>query len=199
MQKPYAESCDQNKDPIFAVIKSYLIERSSVLEIGSGTGQHAIYFAEKLPHLTWYTSDREQYHNGIIQWLDEAKLTNARKPFLLDVSRSSWPETTVDAVFSANTSHIMHWHDVQATFSGVGKILNDDGIFLLYGPFNFAGKYTSESNQQFDYRLKSRDPMSGIRNFEDLDQLANQAGLQFQKVFDMPCNNKILSWQKTNR
>ncbi len=196
MAKPYAESCDQNREPIFHIIKPYLTSRKSVLEIGSGTGQHAIYFADKLPHITWHTSDREEYHGGIVQWLDDSCLANVRKPMLLDVSGSPWPKINVDAVFSANTTHIMRWQDVQALFAGVGKVLIENGIFMLYGPFNFNGRFTSESNMQFDQRLKSRDPFSGIRNFEDLDKLAELAGMQFVNNYEMPYNNRILVWQK---
>ena len=196
MTKPYAESCDQNRDPIFAVIEPYLSQSTSVLEIGSGTGQHAIYFAAKLPHLVWHTSDRAEYHNGILQWITEASLENVREPLLLDVTRSPWPQKKYDAVFSANTTHIMHWQDVESLFKGIGAVLAINAVFMLYGPFNFGGQYTSESNHQFDLRLKMRDPLSGVRNFEDLDQLAINADLRFVNDHEMPCNNRILVWKK---
>ena len=196
MTKPYAESCEQNKDPIFKVIEPYLKDQKSVLEIGSGTGQHAVYFSQKLQHLIWYSSDRLEYHNGITQWINDANLDNAKEPILLDVSLSIWPEIDVDTVYSANTTHIMHWQDVEALFDGVGSLLNASGLFLLYGPFNFAGEFTSESNQRFDQHLKYRDPLSGIRNFEDLNILASSAKLDFIHNHEMPCNNHILVWKK---
>ncbi len=196
MIKPYSESCDQNQLPILNVIKPYLEIQNAVLEIGSGTGQHAVFFAKKLPHLIWYTSDREEYHDAITQWLNEAKLDNTKKPITLDVSHSTWPKITVDTIFSANTTHIMHWLDVKNLFCGVGKLLTKSGLFLLYGPFNFNGKFTSASNQQFDQNLKNRDPLSGIRNVEDLMALAFSAALNFIEDHPMPHNNRLLVWQK---
>jgi len=117
-------------------------------------------------------------------------------PAILDVTQSVWPMLNVDAVFSANTAHIMHWHQVEALFNGVGELLPDKGLFVLYGPFNFNGKYTSESNKRFDGWLKARDPESGIRNFEDLDQLANHSQMLLRNDYKMPANNRILYWGK---
>lgn len=194
--KPYSEACDRNRDPIFAVIQPLLAARRAVLEIGSGTGQHAVYFAAKLPHLIWHTSDREMYHAGIQLWLDEAALENVRPPLSLDVTQTPWPAMTVDAVYSANTAHIMHWPEVEAMFAGVGGLLPAGGIFLLYGPFNDHGCYTSDSNRRFDEQLKSRDPLSGIRDAEALDRLAQQAQLQARGDVAMPANNRILWWEK---
>lgn len=196
MIKPYSEACDRNRDPILAVIGPLLTKCRAVLEVGSGTGQHAVYFAEKMPYLLWYTSDREENHEGIRLWLEEAGLGNVRPPLLLNVVQSQWPRVEVDAVFSANTAHIMAWQEVEALFSGVGELLQENGLFLLYGPVNYNERYTSESNERFDAWLKARDPLSGIRNFEDLDRLANHAGLIFRQDFAMPANNRILFWQK---
>ena len=123
MNKPYSPACDNNRDPILAVIQPLLAESRAVLEVGSGTGQHAVYFAERLPHLIWYTSDVAANHAGIKQWLREANLSNARPPAILDVSQDRWPMLNVDAVFSANTAHIMHWRDVEKFFAGVGHVL----------------------------------------------------------------------------
>lgn len=197
--KPYAESCDQNRDPILAVLQALFAERRAVLEIGSGTGQHAVYFAAKMPHLTWHCSDRVENHPGIKRWLEEANLPNTRAPLALDVSRDAWPELDIDAVFSANTTHIMHWSDVQALFAGVGKLLPAQGLFALYGPFNYGNQYTSDSNARFDDWLKNRDPNSGIRNFEDLNQLAEQAAMQPHDDVAMPANNRILCWRKASQ
>lgn len=194
--KPYSESCDQNREPILFVIQPLLKDCSSVLEIGSGTGQHAVYFAERLPHLTWHTSDCVEYHPGIQLWLDEAGLANTRGPIDLDVSASTWPQLTIDAIFSANTAHIMHWPDVEALFRGAGELLSSGGLFLLYGPFNYGNQYTSDSNARFDGWLKQRDPESGIRNFEDLNSLAEHAGMRLEHDYEMPVNNRILYWMK---
>jgi cyclopropane fatty-acyl-phospholipid synthase-like methyltransferase len=194
--KPYAESCDENREPILSVIQPLLKDCSTVFEIGSGTGQHAVYFAEKLPHLVWHTSDCIEYHAGIKMWLQEAGLENTPAPVELNVSTSAWPQQKFDAVFSANTVHIMHWSDVEAMFSGAGSMLSRGGRFMLYGPFNYDNQYTSDSNARFDNWLKSRDPESGIRNFEDLDTLAQQAGMFLKHDYEMPANNRILYWQK---
>ena len=196
MTKPYAESCDENRDPILAVIEPLLKDCSSVLEIGSGTGQHAVYFAERLPHLLWQTSDCAEYHDGISLWLREAGLANTPAPIELDVATSAWPAQTFDAVFSANTTHIMHWTEVEAMIAGVGSILASGGPFLLYGPFNYNNAYTSESNARFDAWLQQRDPASGIRNFEDIDRLSRQVGMVLRHDYAMPANNRILHWAK---
>ena len=196
MNKPYAESCEQNSGPILRVIKPLLENCASVLEIGSGTGQHAVYFAEHMPHLTWHTSDCAQYMSGINLWLDDAGLENLLRPIELDVSRSIWPRICIDAVFSANTVHIMRWPDVEALFSGVSDVLRQGGVFLLYGPINYKGAYTSLSNENFDRWLKNRDPDSGIRDFEELDRLARQAGMRLDSDFEMPANNRLLYWRK---
>ncbi len=199
MNKPYSESCDQNCRPILSVIQPLLADRTSLLEIGSGTGQHAVFFAQKMPHLNWHTSDCAEYLPGIQAWLADAKLENVQPPFILDVSESVWPVIEIDAIFSANTAHIMHWHQVEAMFSGVGSCLSSGGRFMLYGPFNYNRQYTSESNENFDQWLKDRDPKSGIRHIEDLIEIANRAGMVLKKDYEMPANNRILFWEKTGR
>ena len=196
--KLFSESSEQNKRPIFEVLKNAFAEAESVLEIGSGSGQHAIYFAEKLPHLTWLASDQAEYQSGIQEWLDDSALTNVRGPLLLDVNQSDWLDQSVDAVFSANTVHIMGWTSVENMFAGIGRTLNAGGVFCLYGPFNYNGKFSSESNARFDVWLKQRDPVSGVRDFEDLQIIAGKAGLSFVEDVEMPANNRILVWKKTN-
>ena len=197
MHKPYAESSEQNREPIFNVIAPLMRDCKSVLEIGSGTGQHAVYFAADLPHLVWHTSDVTENHDGIRLWIEESGLENVRLPLALDTAKSTWPDISVDAVFSANTVHIMHWHEVEAFFAGASDVLNSGGKLILYGPFNYDGHFTSDSNASFDQWLKDRDPGSGIRDFEALDALAQQAGMQLIEDFEMPVNNRILYWRKT--
>jgi len=195
--KPYSESCDQNREPILAVIKPLLAQAKQVLEIGSGTGQHAVFFAREMPHLIWYTSDKVACHEGIQLWLDEADLDNTRPPIALDVSKDPWPEMKVDAIFSANAIHIMSWENVVDFFANAGRLLPAGAGLILYGPFNDHGQYSSESNARFDQWLKQRDPNSGIRDFEALDELAWQAGMKFSQDYSMPVNNCILHWVKT--
>jgi cyclopropane fatty-acyl-phospholipid synthase-like methyltransferase len=196
MNKPYSPACDNNREPILAVIRPLLQHAAAVLEIGTGTGQHAVYFARELPHLVWYTSDVPGNHSGIRQWLREAKLSNTRPPVTLDVARDRWPGLEVDAVFSANTAHIMHWPEVEHLFAGAARLLPRGGLFILYGPFNFNNEYTSDSNRRFDAMLRSRDPGGGIRDFEDLDGLAFKEGMKFRRRYPMPANNHILCWEK---
>ncbi len=195
--KPYAESCDQNRDPILEQLRPLLVAASTVLEIGSGTGQHAVYFSTHLPHLHWQPSDRGENLPGIRLWCAEAGLANLKAPLELDVTRQPWPAIEADAVFSANTAHIMAWPQVEAMMEGIGKLLPDGGVFLLYGPFNYNGRYTSDSNRRFDGWLKARDPLSGVRDFESLDELAGQVGMHLQDDIAMPANNRILCWRKS--
>jgi cyclopropane fatty-acyl-phospholipid synthase-like methyltransferase len=194
--KPYAESCDQNRDPILAILREEFAACQSILEIGSGTGQHAVYFARRLSHLDWQTSDCREYHAGILAWLAEEGLPNLRPPLPLDVSRDPWPTQEYDGIFSANTVHIMGWDAVQDLFAGIGRVLAPQGRFCLYGPFNYQGRFTSESNARFDQWLKARDPRSGVRNFEDLDRLASAAGMSLLRDHAMPANNRTLVWAK---
>ena len=196
--KPFAESCEQNKHAILEVLAQEFSDAKLVLEIGSGTGQHAVFFAQQLPHLTWQTSDMAEHHSGIQAWIDELGPENIRKPFALNVDIDPWPETTFDAIFSANTVHIMGWSEVQKMFAGIANVLTEGGRFCLYGPFNVDGKFTSESNANFEQWLKSRDTKSGIRDKAELDALAEQAGLKRVADHTMPANNNILVWVKTD-
>ena len=196
--KPFSESCEQNKQPILAVLKRYLLNVETLLEIGSGTGQHAVFFAEQFPSLTWMASDQLNYHDGIQQWLKESALSNLRGPLLLDVNQKIWPQEQMDAIFSANTVHIMSWPSVENLFAGIGQTLKEKGIFCLYGPFNYKGQFSSESNARFDLWLKQRDPMSGVRDFEALQLIAIKAGLEFVEDIEMPANNRVLVWRKIN-
>ncbi|MGD8615070.1 MAG: DUF938 domain-containing protein, partial [Gammaproteobacteria bacterium] len=185
------------RDPILGVLRVELAGRSRLLEIGSGTGQHAVYFAGEFPGLVWQTSDRRDMHAGIEAWLKDAPLPNVLAPLPLDVCVDLWPEAgSYDSVFSANTVHIMAWREVECFIRGVGRVLQAGGVFCLYGPFNYHGVYTSESNARFDAWLKSRDPLSGVRDFEAMDELAREAGLVLQRDHPMPANNRTLVWSK---
>ena len=196
MIKPFAESCEQNKHPILTVLREEFAQASEILEIGSGTGQHAVFFAHALPHLHWQTSDCSESHPGILAWLSEDGGDNVHLPLTLDGSRDPWPRHPYDGIFSANTVHIMAWTEVEKLFEGVGQVLAPDGRFCLYGPFNRDGKFTSESNARFDAWLKQRDPKSGIRDRSELDGLARKQGLQRVADHEMPANNRILVWQR---
>jgi len=193
--KPVAESCEQNKLPILEILREEFADARRVLEIGSGTGQHAVFFARELPHLTWQTSDVTANHPGIHAWLADEALPNVLPPLALDVAHDSWPAREFDAVFSANTVHIMGWSEVEKMFAGIGAALTAGGCFCLYGPFNYGGKFTAESNARFDVWLKQRDPKSGVRNFEDLQALAAASGLTLVRDHTMPADNRTLVWK----
>ena len=193
--KQYSEACEENKDPILDVLRRELSDCRTVLEIGSGTGQHAVYFSRHLPHLTWQPSDLEINHASINAWRREAGLANLLPPLLLDVTGGHWPDCPVDCVFSANTTHIMAWPAVVSMIAGIGVMLETGGIFCLYGPFNYNRRYTSDSNKRFDLWLKQRDPQSGLRNFEDLMELVSTCGLYLKQDYAMPVNNRLLVWQ----
>jgi hypothetical protein len=196
MPKPFSQACENNKRPILEVLTRHLGAVDTVLEIGSGTGQHAVFFGECLPHLVWQTSDRRDNHAGIDAWLADAGLGNVEPPLDLDVDRKPWPVEETGAVFSANTAHIMGWTSVRAFVSGVGRILRAEGLFLLYGPFNYGGRHTSESNARFDRSLRLQDAEMGIRDFETLDDLARAAGMELVEDNVMPANNRLLVWRK---
>ncbi len=193
--KQFSESCVQNQSPILNIIRPLLLNASTVLEIGSGTGQHAVFFAKQMPHLTWQASDQSQYLPSINAWINEADLDNLPGAIELDVTQP-WADTKVEAIFSANTTHIMSWEIVVDFFNGVGRSLDTDGIFILYGPFNYNGQYTSQSNANFDLWLKDKDSSSAIRDFEALNQLAQKSGLSLVTDYVMPANNRILHWIK---
>ena len=195
--KQFSEACEENKDPILAVLVKVLADCRHVLEIGSGTGQHAVYFAARLPYLSWQPSDLDCNLASINAWREDAAAGNVRSPLPLDVSRGPWPAQQYDAVFSANTTHIMSWPEVREMFAGVGQVLMPGGVFCLYGPFNYRQCYTSDSNARFDRWLRNRDPLSGLRNFEDLDELANAHAMGLQQDWEMPVNNRLLVWRKT--
>jgi len=194
MNMPYAESCDQNKDVIHEVLRDYLQPHIEVLEIGSGTGQHAVYFAGLNPQIHWQTSDQAEYLAGIKAWVEDAGLENLAEPVLLDVCQS-WPEASYDLIFSSNTLHIMDDIAAAAFIKHCNKCLKPGGHLIIYGPFNYNNAYTSESNQSFDLWLKSRDPASGIKHFEWVNEMASETGFRIIEDVKMPANNRSLVWK----
>jgi cyclopropane fatty-acyl-phospholipid synthase-like methyltransferase len=196
LDKPHSPSCDRNREPILTVLRKYFADRHDALEIGSGTGQHAVHFAAAMPGLRWQCSDVADNLPGIRMWLDEAALSNTPAPIELDVARGPWPRQMFDAAFSANSLHIMGWADVEALFAGLDTVLANDATLVVYGPFNYGGDYTSDSNREFDGWLKARDRRSGIRDFEAVDALANTVGLKLVADVAMPANNRCLVWRR---
>jgi cyclopropane fatty-acyl-phospholipid synthase-like methyltransferase len=194
--KPFSPSSEENKQVILEVLKPLLSESKNVLEVASGTGQHAAYFAEQMPHLQWQTSDLKENHPGIRQWIAEAALQNIALPIPLNVSTDPWPEKTFDVVFSANSFHIMKQQNVIDFFTNISSKINKRGFIIIYGPFNYDGRFTSESNARFDAILQSRNCGSGIKDFESCNTLAEIGGFRLIEDFEMPQNNRILVWQK---
>ena len=194
MEKPNAPSCERNRAPILEVLHAHFHDRRAVLEIGSGTGQHAIHFAAALPHLVWQASDRAENLPGIAAWLAEAQLPNTPPALELDVLET-WPVGRFDAAFSANTLHIMPWAAVERLFAALPTVLEAGACFIVYGPFNYQGRYTSDSNAAFDVWLKERGAHQGIRDFERVQALAGAADLQLVDDVAMPSNNRCLIWR----
>ena len=200
MNKPFSQACENNRQPILDVLSRWLgTACSSVLEVGSGTGQHAVFMGEHLSHVQWQTSDLPENHRGILAWLEDAQSRNQCKnvlsPLNLDVA-TGWPNRTYDAIFSANTLHIMSWQHVEQFFPGAAKALEQGGLLCVYGPFNYNGQFTSDSNRQFNQWLGQQNPVSGIRDFEKVNALAASQGLDLQEDNAMPANNRLLIWQK---
>lgn len=225
--KPFSPACERNRDPILEVLRMHFAKVRSVLEIGSGSGQHAVHFAAAMPWLQWQCSDRAEHLPGIRAWLDEAGLSNTPAPIEFDVAHGSWPPTNFDAVFSANTLHIMSWEEVEALFVDLGEMMafsssgaradvrsphppsaprikygagssptrGEGFILTVYGPFNYNGDFTSDSNRAFDASLRARDPRMGIRDFEAVDALARGIGLELVDDIAMPANNRSLVWR----
>ncbi len=194
--KPFSPPSERNKEPILAVLNAQFAAPGLVLEIGSGTGQHAVFFANELPHLQWQPSDLAEHLPGIEAWRAEAGLPNVLPPLTLNVTTWPWPLTHCDYVFSANTAHIMAWPEVSAMLQGIGKVLAQGGLFALYGPFMRDGQHTAQSNARFDLSLRQMHPTMGVRDRADLNALASQHGLSQLGEFSLPANNEILLWRK---
>lgn len=229
--KPVSPACERNREPILAVLREHFDDRRRVLEIGSGSGQHAVHFAAAMPWLLWQCTDRAVALPGIGMWLEEAALANTPPPLELDVAAWPWFQTpfvrsgsgsaqrsaptpalprkrereqgstrenqqAFDVAFSANTLHIMSWGEVEALFDGLDAVLTDDAVVAVYGPFNYGGTYSSDSNREFDAWLKARDLRSGIRDFEAVDGLARAIGLRLIEDVAMPANNRCLMWRR---
>lgn len=203
MPKPFAPASERNRGPILEVLQPYFADRRRVLEIGSGTGQHAVHFAAAMPQLRWQCSDRPAYLSGIRQWLGEAALPNTLEPLALDANDADevWAalgqRQRFDAVFSANTLHIMSWPEVEHCFAQLPLLLEENAKLAVYGPFNYGGRFTSPSNAEFDAGLKADKPWRGIRDFEAVHALAEAIGFRLVEDRAMPANNRCLLWQRS--
>lgn len=192
----FSQAAENNKEPIARVLGEAFADVQEVLEIGSGTSQHAVYFGQRLPHLIWQPSDLESNLADIRARLAAEAPANVLPPIALDVAMPVWPVTDMDGVFSANAVHIMPWEHVIHMFHGIGRIMRRRATLCLYGPFKYNGGFTTPSNAQFDLWLKQRDPLSGVRDFEDVDALARAINLRLVADHAMPANNQLLVWRR---
>jgi SAM-dependent methyltransferase len=193
---PFSAACERNKDPILEVLRIRFADRTRILEIGSGTGQHAVHFARALTHLAWHPTEQLAYLPDLALRVKQEGPDNLRVPTVLDVRQTLWPLRIVDGMFTANTLHIMSWPEVTAMYRGVGAVLAPGGVFCVYGPFRYAGRYTSDSNEEFDRVLRERDPNSGMRDIEAVATLAEQYGLRLEADHDLPANNRLVVFTK---
>jgi cyclopropane fatty-acyl-phospholipid synthase-like methyltransferase len=197
MEKPYSAACDRNKEPILKILQQVILPSDRrLLEVGTGTGQHAVYLAPFFPQLEWYPTDLSVNIPGMNLWFQEAKTPNIQKPVRLDVGKDDFPKLKFDVVFTANTFHIMHWKECKSFMKLLGNRLREGSRFVVYGPFKYDGEFTSESNAEFDRSLKERDPLMGIRAFEDVLSNMTKNGFELQEDYEMPANNRMLVFQR---
>ncbi len=198
MEKPFAPSCERNQNVILAQLQRIIKpHHQHLLEIGTGTGQHAVFMAPHFSPLQWHTSDLKNKHDGIQMWLDEQPSDNIHPPVEYQAGQSTFPSVDADVVFSVNTLHIMAWPNVMDLIKDLGKHLKMGAEVIFYGPFNYGGQYTSESNEEFDQWLKEQHPDSAIRNFEAVRDLMNEANIDLKQDIVMPANNRLLVFNKT--
>jgi trans-aconitate methyltransferase len=195
--KPFSQACENNKNPILQAISPVFCQPTTIWEIGSGTGQHACYFARHLPHVKWQPTDRSENIPGICLWQEESHTPNLKPVLTLDVTDAIWPCESIDALFTANTLHIMSSDEVQTFFDRLAVYLNPKALVCIYGPFNYNSTYTSDSNARFDQWLKSQNPLSGIKDFESILFLATSRGFNLMSDIVMPANNRLLVIQNS--
>ena len=195
-QKPFAPACERNREPILEVLRHYLDGPARVLEVGSGTGQHAVHFARELPQIEWQTSDLPEQLPGIRLWLDEAGLPNTPPPLAFDVTDAQFPTGPWDVIFTANTLHIMSWEAVRQWFQLLPGLVGDAALLIVYGPFRYGERHTSPSNAEFDAWLREQGPERGLRDLIRVDEMASAAGFSMSEDRELPANNRCVIWQR---
>ncbi|WP_405222145.1 DUF938 domain-containing protein [Lentisalinibacter sediminis] len=197
LEPPFSPAAERNRRPILSVLRRHLEPGWRVLEIGAGTGQHARYFASELAEVRWQASDMASNLPSLAAGLQTPEAPRLPPPVALDVLSDDWPDGPFDAVYAANTAHIMSWAAVCAMLAGVARVLAPDGLLLIYGPFARGGSHTSDSNRRFDRELRSRSPAMGIRDLDDMESEAARHGLERQAEYAMPANNLLLVWRRS--
>lgn len=193
---PFSEACERNKEPILKALRFWLPATGTVLEIGSGTGQHVVHFAGEIPGLTWQPTDMEETLPGLVRRIEAEGSANILAPAALDVRSRHWPRGPFAAIYSANTAHIMAWSSVARMFEGVARVLAPGGCFFLYGPFSDGGRHNARSNAEFDQQLRTADPSQGIRDSVRVRFLAADFGLLAEGDLTLPANNRILIFRQ---
>ncbi|MGV6852684.1 MAG: DUF938 domain-containing protein [bacterium] len=198
MNKPFAESCEKNKHVILDVLRQQIPDQKlNLLEFSAGTGQHAVFLAPHFPKLTWYPTELDEQIPGLLMWLEEYPYPTIQPPIRYQLGLDRWPDVQADIVYTANTLHIMRWEHVCLFIQHMGENLRKKARFIVYGPFNFDGQFTSESNRKFDQWLKSIESHRGIRDFEAIQTEMNKAKIQHLQTIAMPANNFILIFEKS--
>jgi SAM-dependent methyltransferase len=195
MQLAHSDACERNKEPILVILRGAFAGHTHVLEIGSGTGQHAVHFALAMPDVVWQPSEMPDAMPALRKRIFNEGPRNLRAPVMIDVTETPWDVRKVDGVFTANTLHIMHWPQVEAFFAGLPAIAKPGTVLVVYGPFRYGGEHTAGSNASFDAMLRARDPGSGVRDFEEVDKLAQMANFSLLADHPMPANNRTLVWK----
>ena len=196
-ERPYSPACETNKDPILNVLKDVITQEDRrLLEIGSGTGQHAVYFAPHFPQVEWYPTDVSVSLKGMSLWFHEHQIRNIQKPSRLEVGKDELPKLKFDLIFTANTFHVMHWKECKSLIKMFGGRLREGSRVLIYGPFKYDGQFTSVAHEELDQELKAKDPSSGIRAFEDVNNAMIKNGFELMLDVDMPENNQMLVYNR---
>lgn len=197
MELPYSAAAERNKEPILKVLKEVIRrQHKRLLEIGAGTGQHAIYLAPFFPHLEWTPTELPENLSPLARRVHEIKIPNIRQPHAFEVGQDDFPIQTYDVVFTANTFHIMHWKECKSLIKLLSIRLSEGGKVVIYGPFNYNGQFTSPSNEEFDKSLREKDPLSGIRSFEDVNKAMIKHGFELVEDYEMPANNRTLVFNR---
>lgn len=197
MKKPFAPSAERNRQPIREVLKEVLTGSGLLLEIGSGTGQHAAYLAKDFPFYEWQPTDLSEKLDDINTWVKESGADNILPALALDLSNPEWPVDKADAIVCINTIHIVAWLFVENLFHGAGRVLKPGGVMFVYGPYEYSDRPLEPTNVEFNEWLKMRDANSGIRKFEDVNALARENGLNLVDDIAMPANNRAIWWCKS--
>lgn len=197
MDTNFSEACERNKEPILKVLEQFIHKDDRrVLEIGAGTGQHAMYFAPKFPFLEWYPTELKENILKLKSNLSKVKISNIQSPVICDVSKDDFPKVKFDIVFTANTFHIMQWKQGKSFIKLLGNRLRKGSRAIFYGPFKFNGEFTTPSNEKFDIDLKVSDPLRGIRSFEDINKAMLKSGFELLELIEMPANNHMIIYQR---